>query len=128
MKESPLLYLRFTNFNRFLLLMFKSRAGALFISNGIFNVLRVDHQLIEYNWGKSKKISLTQREFLFNILKQNQAKFQYMLDELSPRDFVATYMKLIPYIVAMRHLQQFDVSEVSRDEVKEIVKDITDGD
>ena len=128
MKESPLLDLRFTNFNRFLLLMFKSRAGALFISNGIFNVLWVDHQLIEYNWGKSKKISLTQREFLFNILKQNQAKFQYMLDELSPRDFVATYMKLIPYIVAMRHLQQFDVSEVSRDEVKEIVKDITDGD
>jgi len=51
-----------------------------------------------------------------------------MLDELSPRDFVATYMKLIPYIAAMRHLQQFDVSEVSRDEVKEIVKDITDGD
>ena len=78
--------------------------------------------------GRSKKISLTQREFLFNILKQNQAKFQYMLDELSPRDFVATYMKLIPYIIAMRHLQQFDVSEVSRDEVKEMVKDITDGD
>ena len=51
-----------------------------------------------------------------------------MLDELSPRDFVETYMKLIPYIVAMRHLQQFDVSEVSRDEVKEIVKDITDRD
>lgn len=45
--------------------------------------------------GRSKKISFTQREFLFNILKQNQSKFQYMLDELSPRDFVATYMKLI---------------------------------
>ena len=75
-----------------------------------------------------KKTKVSQREFLFNILKQNQAKFQYMLDELSPRDFVATYMKLIPYIVAMRHLQQFDVSEVSKDEVKEIVKDITNGD
>ena len=75
-----------------------------------------------------KKTKVSQREFLFNILKQNQAKFQYMLDELSPRDFVATYMKLIPYTVAMRHLQQFDVSEVSRDEVKEIVKEITDGD
>jgi len=54
--------------------------------------------------GKSKKISLTQREILFNILKQNQANFQYMLDELSPRDFVATYMKLIPYIVAISPL------------------------
>ena len=78
--------------------------------------------------GKSKKISLTQREFLFNILKQNQTKFQYMLDELSPRDFVAAYMKLIPYIVTMRHLQQFDVSEISRREAEELVKDIIDGD
>jgi len=51
-----------------------------------------------------------------------------MLDELSPRDFVNTYLKLIPYIVTMRHLQQFDVGEVSRDEVKEIVKDITNAD
>jgi len=45
--------------------------------------------------GKSKKISLTQREILFNILKLNQAKFQYMLDELSPRDFVAAYNNLM---------------------------------
>lgn len=77
--------------------------------------------------GKSK-MTLTQRQFLFQILKKNQAKFQYMLDELSPRDFVNTYLKLIPYIITMRHLQQFDVSELSRDEVKEVIKDLIDAD
>ena len=51
-----------------------------------------------------------------------------MLDELSPRDFVNTYLKLIPYIITMRHLQQFDVSELSRDEVKEVIKDLIDAD
>ena len=50
-----------------------------------------------------------------------------MLDELSPREFINTYLKLIPYIVTYRHLQQFDVSEVSREEVKEILKDLTHG-
>ena len=71
-------------------------------------------------------MSLTQRQFLYQILKKNKAKFQYMLDELSPRDFVNTYLKLIPYIITMRHLQQFDVSELSRDEVKEVIKDLID--
>ena len=75
--------------------------------------------------GKAK-MSLTQRQFLYQILKKNKAKFQYMLDELSPRDFVNTYLKLIPYIITMRHLQQFDVSELSRDEVKEVIKDLID--
>ena len=75
--------------------------------------------------GKSK-MSLTQRQLLYQILKKNKAKFQYMLDELSPRDFVNTYLKLIPYIITMRHLQQFDVSELSRDEVKEVIKDLID--
>lgn len=69
---------------------------------------------------------LTARQFLYQILKKNKAKFQYMLDELSPRDFVNTYLKLIPYIITMRHLQQFDVSELSRDEVKEVIKDLID--
>ena len=72
-------------------------------------------------------MTLTQRQFIFQILKKNQAKFQYMLDELSPREFINTYLKLIPYIVTYRHLQQFDVSEVSREEVKEILKDLTHG-
>ena len=32
-------------------------------------------------------------------------------------------MKLVPYIIAMRRLQQFDVSEISRKETGELVKD-----
>ena len=51
-----------------------------------------------------------------------------MLEELSPREFVTVYFKLVPYIIAMRHLQQFDVSEISRKETEELVKDIIDGD
>ena len=77
--------------------------------------------------GKAK-ISMTMRQFLFELLSENKAKFKYMLEELSPREFVTVYLKLVPYIIAMRHLQQFDVSEISRKETKELVKDIIDGD
>ena len=68
------------------------------------------------------------RQFLFELLNENKEKFTYMLGELSPRDFINVYMKLVPYIIAMRHLQQFDVSEISRKETEELVKDIIDGD
>ena len=68
------------------------------------------------------------RQFLFELLNENKEKFKYMLGELSPRDFINVYMKLVPYIIAMRHLQQFDVSEISRKETEELVKDIIDGD
>ena len=77
--------------------------------------------------GKAK-ISTTMRQFLFKLLNENKEKFTYMLGELSPRDFINVYMKLVPYIIAMRHLQQFDVSEISRKEAEELVKDIIDGD
>ena len=68
------------------------------------------------------------RQFLFELLNENKEKFTYMLGELSPRDFINVYMKLVPYIIAMRHLQQFDVSEISRKETEELVKDLIDGD
>ena len=68
------------------------------------------------------------RQFLFELLNENKEKFTYMLGELSPRDFINVYMKLVSYIIAMRHLQQFDVSEISRKETEELVKDIIDGD
>ncbi len=77
--------------------------------------------------GKAK-ISTTMRQFLFELLNENKEKFTYMLGELSPRDFINVYMKLVPYIIAMRHLQQFDVSEISRKKTEELVKDIIDGD
>ena len=77
--------------------------------------------------GRSK-VSLTTRKFLFELLYNNREKFKYMLDELEPKDFINTWLKLLPYIVSMRHLQQFDVSEISRKETEELVKDIIDGD
>ena len=43
-------------------------------------------------------MTLTMRQFIFQILKKNQSKFQYYLDELTPRQFVDVYMRLIPYI------------------------------
>jgi len=73
--------------------------------------------------GKSK-MTLSMRQFLFAILKKNQSKFEYYLGELTPRQFVDVYMRLIPYIVQMRHLQNIEVGELSRDETREIVKDI----
>ena len=73
--------------------------------------------------GKAK-MTLSMREFLFVILKKNQSKFQYMLDELTPRQFVDVYMRLIPYIVQMRHLQNIEVGELSKEETREVVKDV----
>ena len=73
--------------------------------------------------GKSK-MTLSMRQFLFAILKKNQSKFEYYLEELTPRQFVDVYMRLIPYIVQMRHLQNIEVGDLSRDETREIVKDI----
>ena len=77
--------------------------------------------------GKAK-ISMTMRQFLFELLSENKAKFRYMLEELSPRDFVTVYLKLVPYIITMRHLQKFDVSDLSRKETQDIIKDLIDGD
>ena len=37
-------------------------------------------------------MTLTMRQFIFQILKKNQSKFQYYLDELTPRQFVDVYM------------------------------------
>ena len=56
-----------------------------------------------------------------DLLNENKAKFKYMLEELSPREFVTVYLKLVPYIITMRHLQKFDVSEVSRKETQDII-------
>ena len=48
-------------------------------------------------------------------------------DEIWTRDFINTWLKLMPYIISMSHLQKFDVSELSRKETQEIVNDILDG-
>ena len=53
--------------------------------------------------GRSK-ISLTMREFLFELLNENREKLIYMMGELTPRQFVDTYLRLIPFIISQRHL------------------------
>jgi len=74
------------------------------------------------------KVSVTTRRFLFELLNGNRDKFKYMMDELEPKDFINTWLKLLPYIISMRHLQQFDVSELSRKEVQDMVQDLVNGD
>jgi len=74
------------------------------------------------------KVSVTTRRFLFELLNGNRDKFKYMMDELEPKDFINTWLKLLPYIINMRHLQQFDVSELSRKEVQDMVQDLVNGD
>lgn len=70
------------------------------------------------------KISLTMRQFLFELLNENKEKLIYMMSELTPRQFVDTYLRLIPFIISQRHLQLFDINELNREEVNELIKDI----
>ncbi|MDA9893883.1 hypothetical protein N9D50_07890 [Flavobacteriaceae bacterium] len=70
------------------------------------------------------KISLTMRQFLFELLNENREKLIYMMDELTPRQFVDTYLRLIPFIISQRHLQSFDINELNKDEINELIKDI----
>ena len=61
------------------------------------------------------KISLTMREFLFELLNENRDKLIYMMGELTPRQFVDTYLRLIPFIISQSHLQSFDINELIKD-------------
>ena len=70
------------------------------------------------------KITLTMREFIFELLQDNREKLIYMMGELTPRQFVDTYLRLIPFIISQRHLQKFDVNELSENQTIELIKDI----
>ena len=72
------------------------------------------------------KISLTMRQFLFELLNDNREKLIYMMGELSPRQFVDTYLRLIPFIISQRHLQSFDINELHKEEINELIKDIVE--
>tara|TARA_B100001057_G_scaffold376518_1_gene381700 strand:- start:412 stop:699 length:288 start_codon:yes stop_codon:yes gene_type:complete len=74
------------------------------------------------------KSTIQTRKFIFDILRKNRSKLQYMLEELTPREFVDFYLRLLPYIIAPRTMQKIDVSEISKDEITDMVKDIVDGD
>ena len=73
--------------------------------------------------GKAK-ISLTMRQFLFELLNKNRHKLVYMMAELTPRQFVDTYLRLIPFIISQRHLQQFDINEMKQEEIRDLIQDI----
>ena len=70
------------------------------------------------------KISLTMRQFLFELLNENREKLIYMMSKLTPRQFVDTYLRLIPFIISQRHLQSFDINELNKEEINELIKDI----
>jgi len=70
------------------------------------------------------KISLTMREFIFELLQDNREKLIYMMSELTARQFVDTYLRLIPFIISQRHLQKFDVNELTENQTIELIKDI----
>tara|TARA_B100001057_G_scaffold420338_1_gene440649 strand:- start:242 stop:529 length:288 start_codon:yes stop_codon:yes gene_type:complete len=75
----------------------------------------------------ASKSTIQTRKFVFSILKDNRQKLLYMLEELSPREFCDMYLRLIPFIIAPRTMQRIDVSELSKDEVTDMVKDILEG-
>ena len=70
------------------------------------------------------KITLTMREFIFELLQDNREKLIYMMSELTARQFVDTYLRLIPFIISQRHLQKFDVNELTENQTIELIKDI----
>ena len=72
------------------------------------------------------KISLTMRQFLFELLNENREKLIYMMSELTPRQFVDTYLRLIPFIISQRHLQSFDINELNKEEINELIKDLVE--
>jgi len=74
------------------------------------------------------KTTIQTRKFIYNLLNLNKSKLKYMLEELTPREFVDFYLRLLPYILAPRTMQKIDVSELSKEEISDMVKDIVDGD
>ena len=70
------------------------------------------------------KISLTMREFIFDLLNDNREKLIYEMGELTSRQFCDMYLRLIPFIISQRHLQSFDINEISKEEISELIKDI----
>ena len=64
------------------------------------------------------------RQFIFELLNENREKLIYMLDELTPRQYVDTFLRLIPFIISQRHLQSFDINELNKEEINELIKDI----
>lgn len=58
-----------------------------------------------------------------DLQRQKNLPLRFILGELSPRQFVDVYLRLIPYIISVRQLQKFDVSELSQEQTTELIKD-----
>ena len=73
------------------------------------------------------KSTLKTRQFIFSILQENRSKLKYMMEELTPKEFCDTYLKLIPYILAPRTSQSIEVGEISKQEIDDLIGDIVKG-
>lgn len=70
------------------------------------------------------KLNSSTRTLIFNLLKSNEEKFYQNLLELEPKQFVDTYVKLLPYVLAPRSKQTIEVSELSKEEVTELILEL----
>jgi hypothetical protein len=50
--------------------------------------------------GTYTKVSVKQREFLRDFLQENKEKFLEKLEELTPVEYIRTYMALMQYVVS----------------------------
>ena len=72
------------------------------------------------------KVSATTREFIFTTILDNRERFNHCLNQLSPQDFVNTYLKLLPFILSKRNNQFFDVGELSLNQTQELILELID--
>lgn len=72
------------------------------------------------------KVSATTREFIFTTILDNRDRFNHFLNQLSPQDFVNTYLKLLPFILGKRNNQFFEVGELSLNQTQELILEMID--
>jgi len=72
------------------------------------------------------RVSATTREFIFATILDNRDQFNHFLNQLSPQDFVNTYLKLLPFILSKRNNQFFEVGELSLNQTQELILEMID--
>ena len=74
------------------------------------------------------RVSATTREFihLSVTILDNRDRFNHFLNQLSPQDFVNTYLKLLPFILSKRNNQFFEVGELSLNQTQELILEMID--
>ena len=74
------------------------------------------------------KMTPSNREFIFKLLQENRDKMRYMMGELTPQKFCDVYLRLLPYITAPKQLQKIEMDDISKDEIKDLVRDVLKSD